>query len=306
MQGFEHGEMGRGADAPGVRRETEEEESQTAPAPRCTAKLDQAGRPSRQHRGAFRLDLERQSARAAGPTAADDHRHRGAVELRQRDHHGRFDRMETGLRCLPLVERLEFHGMGREVGHVEPREQLDRRAGVVVGRPAHQRETGQRDHRVHACPTPVEKVRLDRGSRVETGGERRHDVEAAGLERLDDAVVVGGISREHVGPHEQEADSAASVLAGSGQLAHRATGAPRQPRVIEPDIAMRLGRGYPESAPEAAPRAVGVAVDERAHQACEVRVGAREPVLEHHEIGAHVLGGAGDEAQDARQLAQHP
>ena len=49
----------------------------------------------------------------------------------------------------------------------------------------------------------------------------------------------------------------------------------------------------------------GVAVHQEVDHVRDVLLGAGEPVLQRQEIGAHVLRGAGDEAQDLRQPAQH-
>ena len=59
------------------------------------------------------------------------------------------------------------------------------------------------------------------------------------------------------------------------------------------------------SAAQRLARAVGVAVDQELHHVRDVLLRAGEPVLQGQEIGAHVLRGAGDEAQDLRQPAQH-
>ena len=52
-------------------------------------------------------------------------------------------------------------------------------------------------------------------------------------------------------------------------------------------------------------RAFGIAVDEEADEIHNVVVGAREPILQRQEIGAHVLRGARNEFQQARNPAQH-
>ena len=49
---------------------------------------------------------------------------------------------------LPLLQRLEFDRMRRDIGHIERRQQFLGGAGIVVGGAADQREAGQRNHRI--------------------------------------------------------------------------------------------------------------------------------------------------------------
>ena len=60
-----------------------------------------------------------------------------------------------------------------------------------------------------------------------------------------------------------------------------------------------------QRAAQDAPLAIGIAVDEEAHEIGDVLLGARQPVLQRQEIGADILGRARDEAQNLRQPAQH-
>ncbi len=60
-----------------------------------------------------------------------------------------------------------------------------------------------------------------------------------------------------------------------------------------------------QRAAQHAPLAIGIAVDEEAHEIGDVLLGPGQPVLQGQEIGAHILGRARDEAQDLRQPAQH-
>ena len=52
-------------------------------------------------------------------------------------------------------------------------------------------------------------------------------------------------------------------------------------------------------------RAVGVAVDQHPDHVGDIVRRTGQPVLQRQEVGPHVLGGAGDEAQDLGQPAQH-
>ena len=54
-----------------------------------------------------------------------------------------------------------------------------------------------------------------------------------------------------------------------------------------------------------APRAVRVAVDQEPDHVAQVLVRAGQPILKRQEVGAHVLGGARDEAQQLGDTSQH-
>jgi hypothetical protein len=137
-----------------------------------------------------RLHVARTVFRTAAAASAIDQRTGGAVEFWNRDHHGRLDRQQTLGRFLPLIERLELDRERGQIGHVEPLEDLFSRVRVVVGRAAHQREAGQRDHGVDRGDAVLHEEGLDRRTRVQTAGEGRDDVQTARFERLDHAVIV--------------------------------------------------------------------------------------------------------------------
>ena len=61
-----------------------------------------------------------------------------------------------------LLKALELQRCHGHIGHVEPAQNLFRRPGIVVGRAADQRETGQRDHRIDLRAALVEEVFFDR------------------------------------------------------------------------------------------------------------------------------------------------
>ena len=175
-----------------------------------------------------------------GRTAAVDHRTGRAVELRDRHHHRGLDRLQAAIRALPLGQRLELERVRGDVGHVEARQHVLGRLGVVVGGTTDQREAGERDDRVDRGRVVLEEVALDRRPGVEPGREGRHDLEPLGLERLDDAVIVAAIAGQHVGAHDQEADPA--LLGPRGRDARQLgqiLGHPAlEPRVVEAEIGM--------------------------------------------------------------------
>ena len=49
----------------------------------------------------------------------------------------------------------------------------------------------------------------------------------------------------------------------------------------------------------------GIAIDQRPDHRDDILFRSCQPVLQREEIGAHILRGAGDEAQDLGQAAQH-
>ena len=80
--------------------------------------------------------------------------------------------------------------------------------GVVIGGAADQREAGQRYQRIDLRLAVLQEIAFDRRAGIEAAGESRNDVQSLGFERRDDAVIVRRISRQHIGPHHQDADGA--------------------------------------------------------------------------------------------------
>ncbi len=75
--------------------------------------------------------------------------------------------------------------------------------------------------------------------------------------------------------------------------------------MIDPYLGVVHGGLHAYRAPQCAARAGGATVDHMADEIQHVLFGAAQPVLHRHEIGAHVLRGARDEAQQLRQATQH-
>ena len=65
------------------------------------------------------------------------------------------------------------------------------------------------------------------------------------------------------------------------------------------------GCGNLDFGAQAFARALGTGSNDVAHEVQHVGIGRTQPVLEREEIGAQVLRGAGDEAQELRQAPQH-
>jgi hypothetical protein len=172
------------------------------------------------------------SPAATARAAAEDHRPGGAVELGDRHHDGGLDRQQPAVAGLPLLQGLELDRLGRDVGHVEPREQRLGSARVVVGGSADQREAGERQHGIDDRPAVLEEEALDGRPRIEPGGEGRDHPQAPRLERGDHPVIVAGIAGQQVGAHQQQADGPG--LAAALAIPRQAVGA-----FGEPPFAMR-------------------------------------------------------------------
>ena len=135
-----------------------------------------------------------------------------------------------------------------------------------------------------------------------------------------------GVSGEHVGAHHQQPDGAPHLALRSRQIFDpgrdpargglRGPGGPpargrrgrlraRGARVVEAHLGILEGRRRLDPPAQGAARTVGVAVDQEADHVHDVAVGARQPVLHGQEVGAHVLRGSRDEAQDLGDAAQH-
>ena len=321
-QRLEHRQEGGGAGVAGVRREVEDHGGDLALGALRAAQVDQLAHARGQQVGALDATvhvvavhhiLEGAGMRAAGAgdvlgaaTPAEHHRAGGAVELGDRDHHGRLDRQQPARRAAPLVERLELDRGHGEIGHVEFGQDVFGRLRVVVGRATDQRKTGQRNDGVDGRPAVIEEERVDRGARVEAGCKARHHPQTARFHGGDHAVVVVGIAGQQVRPHQQQADAAALAGGGhAGQVGELGGHAGRHARVVDAELGVFNRRLRLDDAAQHLARAVGIAVDQELHHVRDVRFRARQPVLQGQEIGAHVLRGARDEAQDLRQPAQH-
>ena len=103
--------------------------------------------------------------------AAEDQRASGPIELRDRHHDSGLDRQQAALRAVPLLERLKFDRMSRDVGHIQPRERLLGSLRVVVCGTPHQREPGERDEGIDLDSALFHEEFLDGRTRVEPGGK---------------------------------------------------------------------------------------------------------------------------------------
>jgi hypothetical protein len=323
VQRVEHREVGGGADVGALGRVVEQHHRDLARGALGAAHRHQLADPRREHRHALGAHVHVEPAllraegagvvaagagRAGGAGApAEDHRSGRAVELGDRHHDRALDRQQTAVRRAPLHERLELDRVGGEVRHVERGERALGGRRVVVRRAAHQREARQRHHRVDRRPAVLHEEPVDRRTRVEAGREDRHHLQALDLHRRDHAVVVRRVAGQQVRAQQQQADPplGQALARQPRQLVGTLADAPGHPRVVHADLGVLDGGGRLRATAQTAARAVGIAVDQEADHVVDVLLGAAQPVLQRQEVGAHVLRGARDEAQQLRDPAQH-
>ncbi len=272
------------------------------------AQADEAHDPFGQALDPFRMraKVALGALRSGLPASAEHRRRRGPVELGDRDHHGRLDRRKAAVRGFPLLDRLEFEGVGGDIGDVEVAEKRRRAGGVVIGGAADQREAGQGDEGVDRRNAVALEEGVDRGARVKAAREGRNNSQAPRLEGGDHGVVVGRVVGEQVRTHEQEADRPDGLLDGGPRqrvdiFAETTGGA----RVIDADLGILDGQRRLERAAQAGVRAARVTIEQEPHETDDILVRTGEPVLQGKEIGAHVLRRAWNETQDLRDPAQH-
>ena len=323
VQRLEHREVGGRPHVAGIRREVEQHDRDLALGPLGPSHRDHLVDPGREHHRALRAaahvlrgvaGAEGAAVVAAGalhaaqarPPAEYD-RAGGAVEFGDRDHDGALDRQQPAVGGAPGVERLELDRMRGDVGQVELGEDVLGGAGIVVRRPAHQREARQRHHRIDDRPAVLHEELVDRRACIESGAERRHHAQALRLHRRDHAVVVAGVAGQQVRPQHQQADRAARAARRCEvrQVLGALRQAPRHPRVVHAELGILDRLGRLARAAQRAPGAVGITIHQEADHVVHVVFGAAEPVLQGHEVRAHVLGGARHEAQHLRDPAQH-
>ena len=112
------------------------------------------------------------------------------------------------------------------------------------------------------------------------------------------------VSRQHIGSHHQDADRAIGA-AGAGQFVQCFGDPGLGLGVIEPDIGIMQRRPCAQTSAERLARPLAVALHQQPDHVGQVLFRAGQPVLQGEEIGAYVLRGAGNEAQQFRQLPQH-
>ena len=191
--------------------------------------------------------------------------------------------------------------MGRDIGHIQFRQRLDRGGAVVIGRPPHHRKPAERDQRIDCRSLGIAEEGIHGGAGIQPTGEGGDHGQTLRLEPCDDGIVMGAIRRQDIGPQQQKPHSAL-YLGRAGEVRHSGGDALRQGGVIQPDLRVidrRLGSG-------ALPfLAGGIAAHQEADHLFDIVVRPAQPILHRQEPSAQVLRLAGDEAQDLGQAAQH-
>ena len=307
-QGGEDRQVGGSAGVAGVGREVEQHHGDLALGARRLAQPHEALNALRQDLDPLIVGLHVPRLLRQGGVGAPavDQGAGGAVELGDGHHHGRLHRHQALVRGLPLLQGLELHRQGGEIGHVQGGQGLLGGLVVVVGRAADQGEAGEGDHGVHRRPAIAHEETLQGRAGVQTAGEGRDHLQATVLEGGDDGVIVGGVASQDVGAHQQQAHPSLPRRTCRRWQPGEVNADPLlEARVIEADLGILQRRWHLEAAAQRTAGAIGIAVDEIDHQGGNILVRTRQPVLEGEEIGAHVLGGAGDKAQQFGDMAQH-
>ena len=304
-QRLEHREESGGAHRTRIGREVEQHDGDLALRLLRLAQRHQLRHTARQHGGALGMHAHAALAIIEPAAPAEHHAARSAVEFGDGDHHGGLDRVQPALGAFPFFQRLEFHGLCGEIGHVQPRQHLFGTLGVIVGRPADEREAAERDQRINRRLATLHEEALDGGALVEACGEGGDHLEAPRFEGRDHAIIMRRVAREHVGAHQQQPHGALAHGGRGWKLVRRLAHTTGKAGVIDAHFRVGLRILEADGLAQALARSLGEFRHEEAHHVADVLFRARQPILHGQEIGPHVLSGAGDEAQDLGQPLQH-
>ena len=215
VERFEHREELRRTGCAAAGREVEQHDADAAFGFGGAAQCHQLFQPRSERLGAFRAALHRAdgaanrpgaAARTAGAggiaairTPAEHHRRGAAIKLRDGDHDRRFERQQPLPVGAPRLQCLEFNGMRRDIRTIDRGQRGFGGLGIIISGPADKAEPGQVDDRIDGRHAILHEKFVEHRPGIETTGKGRNDVEPAGFERADDAVIVIGILAEHIG-----------------------------------------------------------------------------------------------------------
>ena len=202
-----------------------------------------------------------------------------------------------------MPSRLKFQRMGGDIGNIELRESLLGCARIIIGGPANKGEAGERDHGIHRWHIIAHEVRVHRRAGIQPRGEYWDHVQPLRLKRVNHAVIVARIIGQHIGTQKHQADRALGTR--PRQQIRAFHDASLGARVIKTDFRILDRRFDLQPADHGLARPGRVAVDQHADHIRDIIRRTSQPVLKRQEIGADVLCGAGDEAQQLRQFPQH-
>ena len=210
---LEHRQIRCGADRPSIRRKAVKHDADPPLGGRKLAQNDLACHTRGQPLAALGIGHHVAIAARGGP-AAKNHGVRCAVDLGQGHHHRRFDRRQTARGSAPGFEGLELDRVRRMVGHVERAQRVLCGGSIVVGRATDEAEPGQGHQGINARAVLVPEEAVDRGAGIQSRREGGDNAQALCFERLDHAVIMGGVSGQHVGAHNKQADRTRVAFAG--------------------------------------------------------------------------------------------
>ena len=189
--------------------------------------------------------------------------------------------------------------MRGDIGQIEIAQHLNRRRAVIIGGATNEAKARQRHHRIHAvireilrnCRTAIQPTRK--------GGNHG---QTCGLHLTDHAIIMGGVRRQNVRAHHQQADCRNRIFR-LGQISKIGGDAiMRQVRVIEPKFWV-INRRFSLCAMEI--RLAGIATHQEADHLLDIIIRATQPILHRQKPCAQILRLAGNKAQNFRQSAQH-
>ena len=315
-EGFEDRQVGGGADAAGVGGEVEQRDRKLAAGARGALQPDQLVDPCGELLGPLWAGLhasvvigESATAGASGTrramvgAPADDNGSRRAVQFWKSDHDGRLDRRKSARVRAPVRQGLELRRQGADIGNIEGLQHLDGAFGIIEGRAADEREAGQGNESIDGGRLAAHEEAADRRPGIKTARESWDDAHAARLEGGDDAVIVSGIAGGDVGAQHEQADGR-TIAVRLGQGVQPFGHLRLHLRMVETGFRELFRRQGIHLAAQVGARAAGIAVDQEAHGIGDVLFRTCQQVLHRDEIGAHVLGHAGNETQDLGQAAQ--
>ena len=315
-QRFEDRQVRGGADAAGVGGEVEQRDRKLAAGARGALQPHQLVDPCGELLGPLGAGLhasvvigECATAGASGTrramvgAPADDNGSRRAVQFWKSDHDGRLDRRQPARIRAPVRQGLELRSQCADIGNIEGFQHLDGAVRIIEGGAADEREAGQGNKGVDGGRLAAHEVAADRGPGIEAAGKGGDDAQAARLEGGDDAVIMAGITGGDVGAQHEQADRRTIARRFRQRLQPLGHGGLHL-RMVEPGLREFFRRQRIHLAAQVGARAGRITVDQEAHSVGNVLFRARQQVLHGHEIGAHVLGHAGNVAQDFRQAAQ--
>ena len=323
VERLEYRQISGGADVAGIRREVEQHDRDLALGMVGAAHGDQLGDSCRQHDGALRAGGHVLRGIGSGEgavmvaavtghalrarSAAENHRAGCAVELGNRHHDGALDRQQSAVGTTPLIERLKLGRMGGNIGHIERGEHILGCLGIVVGRPADQRETRERDHRIDGRLAVTHEKLVNCRAGVEAGRKGRDHPKAARFERRNHAIVMTVVAGQQIGPQHQHPDRAQGRvdIGRQRQVLHALGHARCHAGVIDTELRILHRRSRLRLTTKGLARSIGIAVDQKSDQVEHVFLRTAQPVLQRQEIAADILRGTRDELQHLGDPTQH-